>query len=232
MRAIQPGRSRMKRLCVALLLGCLLAGHAPGAGEIGVNLSEAVLSKAEAKYGADARKRLVDWQQLLTSNRKQPELEKLKLVNDFFNENVIFVSDQDHWGVNDYWATPVETLASHGGDCEDFAIGKYFSLLALGVSVDKLRITYVKAINWNPINQAHMVLTYYPTPDAIPLVLDNLIPEIRPASNRPDLIPVYSFNGEGLWLAKERGSGKAVGKPTSLGLWRDLTSRFGLEFSS
>jgi predicted transglutaminase-like cysteine proteinase len=122
-------------------------------------------------------------------------------------------------------------LASNGGDCEDFSIAKYFSLVALGVSIDKLRITYVKARDYNPVSQAHMVLTYYATPGVMPLVLDNLIPEIKPASQRPDLTPVYSFNGDGLWLAKARGDGKAVkGGSGNISLWRGLIARMGKEF--
>jgi predicted transglutaminase-like cysteine proteinase len=122
-------------------------------------------------------------------------------------------------------------LASNGGDCEDFSIAKYFTLAALGVSIDKLKITYVKARTANAAGEAHMVLAYYAAPAAIPSVLDNLIPEIKPANLRPDLTPVYSFNGDGLWLAKERGEGKAVtGGSGNIGFWRELKARMGREF--
>ena len=125
--------------------------------------------------------------------------------------------------VDDYWATPVEFLATDGGDCEDFAIAKYFTLRALGVPTDRMRITYVKAIT---LNQAHMVLAYYPSPGAEPLVLDNLIGEIKPASQRTDLVPVYSFNGDNLWVAREmRGQGQYVGSSSRIGLWRGLLER-------
>jgi predicted transglutaminase-like cysteine proteinase len=135
----------------------------------------------------------------------------------------------EHWGKEDYWATPIEMLATSGADCEDFAIGKYFTLVQMGVPIKKLQITYVKARNWNPINQAHMVLAYYSSPEAVPVILDNLIPDIKSASLRKDLTPVYSFNGEGLWLAKERGLGKNVGGSNRIKLWTDLSSRMGKE---
>lgn len=70
-----------------------------------------------------------------------------------------------------------------------------------------------------------MVLTYYEKPDQVPLVLDNLIPEILPASKRKDLVPVYSFNGSGLWLAKSRGKGEKVGSSGRLKRWQDLLRR-------
>lgn len=194
-----------------------------------ITLSERQLSAVEAKYGAPGRKRLTEWLELMAHNKQLPEQEKLARVNDFFNQ-VLFVSDLDRWGVRDYWATPLEMLSAGGGDCEDFSISKYFTLLALGVPVDKLKITYVKATGYGLQNAAHMVLTYYATPGAMPLVLDNLNPEIKPADKRPDLTPVYSFNGEGLWLAKERGTGKSVAGGNKIGLWRDMLARMGKEF--
>lgn len=197
------------------------------AGNLGLRLglTEKTLSSVEIKYGFAARKRLEDWRGLMEMNRNKPEREKLEKVNQFFNQ-LAFVSDMDHWGVEDYWATPVEMLATNGGDCEDFSIAKYFTLVEMGVPLSRLKITYVKALS---LNQAHMVLTYYPTPGSTPLVLDNLIPEIKSASERRDLVPVYSFNGEGLWLAKEQGLGRNVGKSDRISLWRTLTARIAQE---
>ncbi len=217
-------------MVAAGLLGLFVAARGLQAENGGIVLSEKDLELAEVKWSG-AKRRLLAWQKLLeTGGTLGSEEAKLKAVNQFFNQ-IGFVSDQQHWRQKDYWATPVEMLGSNGGDCEDFAIAKYFSLLKIGVPVSKLRITYVKALNWNPIDQAHMVLAYYATPKTEPVILDNLIPEIKPASQRTDLIPVYSFNGEGLWLAKERGSGKPVGGSDRISLWKDLTSRLGNELN-
>jgi len=134
------------------------------------------------------------------------EKEKLEIVNNHFNI-MRFLSDARLWRKEDYWATPLEFLVAGAGDCEDFSIAKYFTLLELNVPQEKLLITYVKAIHFN---QAHMVLTYYEKPTSIPVVLDNLIGEIKPATKRKDLIPVYSFNGKGLGQAKQRGKGRKL----------------------
>ncbi|MDO9140560.1 MAG: transglutaminase-like cysteine peptidase, partial [Methylobacter sp.] len=189
-----------------------------------INISAELLAKVEKKYGVAGRIRVEEWRQLLDSQaaKNLPEKEKLKKVNDFFNQRIDFVDDIVLWKVNDYWATPIEFLAQGAGDCEDYAIAKYFTLKALGVPEEKIRITYVKALE---LNQAHMVLTYFETPRSVPVVLDNLIPQIKPASQRSDLLPVYSFNGSGLWLAKARGSGQRVGGTERLSLWTDLTQR-------
>jgi predicted transglutaminase-like cysteine proteinase len=137
-------------------------------------------------------------------------------------QQVEFVDDNFLWGLEDYWATPLEFLSKGAGDCEDYSIAKYFTLRELGVDDKKMRITYVKALE---LNQAHMVLTYFETPRSIPVVLDNLIPTIKSATNRRDLLPVYSFNGTGLWLAKVRGTGKRVGGSSRLKMWEKMKAR-------
>lgn len=209
-----------KVLAGILLLFFFLAGHIVSATG-NFTLDSSILNAAEKKYGAGARRRLLAWQQIIRDDTSRTDLDKLERVNKFFNQ-VNFVSDEIHWLKKDYWATPIEFLASNGGDCEDFALAKYFTLKMLGVPEKKLNLTYVKA--WK-LNQSHMVVTYYTTPGAEPLVLDNLINSIKSATKRTDLLPVYSFNGSGLWLAKERGRGNLVGKSDRLKLWNDLLER-------
>lgn len=211
-----------KRRIAAKLVILLLCLTTTLNGFSWIVLSSEVLFKVRNKHGEQAEQRLIQWQKLLTSAKNLPEADKLKQVNDFFNRQALFVDDIIHWKMEDYWATPLEFLATGAGDCEDFAIAKYFTLLELGVDEGKMRITYVKALR---LNQSHMVLTFFRTPKSVPEVLDNLIPEIKPATQRSDLLPVYSFNGSGLWIAKARNAGKRVGNANRLSLWNDLRHR-------
>lgn len=222
----------LRLVVVVCLLGVSLLLPAVVGDSFNVSISDKQYLAIEAKYKETGRKRVAGWVQLVYSSQGKPTREKLVLVNDFFNQNVLWVSDYDHYGVEDYWSTPLETIASGGGDCEDFSIAKYFTLIALNVPMEKLTITYVKADTPNPINRSHMVLTYYEKPAAVPLVLDNLNPEIKLATERKDLAPVYTFNGQGLWLAKERAAGKSGGSSSAsnIALWRQMTSRMGKEF--
>ena len=71
-----------------------------------------------------------------------------------------------------------------------------------------------------------MVLTYYATPSAEPLVLDNLINQIKPASQRRDLLPVYAFNAEGLYLP---GSNSKKSDSKRLSRWQDLLKKMRAE---
>lgn len=197
--------------------------------DAGAIVPDALVAKAQAEHGAAAAARVQRWQQLFIELQNANEADKLRGVNAFFNAEVPFVSDLKHWKKDDYWATPYEALVTNGGDCEDYVIAKYHALRQLNVDLNKLRITYVKAVR---LNEAHMVLTYFPTPDAVPLVLDNLIKIIAPASERSDLVPVYSFNADGMWLERMKGEGIRMGNPNKLDLWTNLRVRMndlGLE---
>ena len=140
-----------------------------------------------------------------------------------------FVDDMEAWNQVDYWATPMESLGHGEGDCEDFVIAKYYTLLSAGVDISQLRLIYVKAQIGGAdsgIVQAHMVLAFYSAPDAEPLILDNLLGDILPASQRKDLTPVFSFNGQGIWAGIAANGSTGAAKSTSrLSRWQDLLTR-------
>jgi predicted transglutaminase-like cysteine proteinase len=221
-------RVHLCRQSFFFLLSSLLLFISSPAFEAGVtDFSPGFLRYVNGRWGADATKRLLDWQQTVKDWRGQAplppvpariELGWVRAVNNYWNR-VPYADDWPHWRVEDYWATPAEMLASNGGDCEDYAIGKYFTLKELGVPIRKLRITYVRAHNWN---QPHMVLAYYSQPDADPLILDNLNRDLLPASQREDLEPVYSFNDEDLWTSATPGP---VGKSSQIRLWREVLKK-------
>lgn len=184
---------------------------------------ELILRKAEKRYGrlTPAKKRLVSWNELIERGRFLPEVEKLKVVNQFFNSQIRFSEDIAIWKQNDYWATPIETLVKGGGDCEDFSMAKYFTLRQMGVPEEKLRITYAKVVR---PDQAHMVLSYYPTPTADPLLLDNLVDDIRPAAERADLLLLYAFDSQALYSVQAEGL-KRVGTVARLPCWQTLQAK-------
>lgn len=216
--------SLQKRWLSSLLALLLLVAPNLGAGWD----FNTINSRTQRLYGpttSTAQRNIDAWEALLKQPPSSDIHATLNRVNQFFNSRIRFTDDISVWGQQDYWATPVEALRKGAGDCEDYAIAKYFTLRQLGVPASQLRITYVKALQ---LNQAHMVLTWYSAPDAVPLVLDNLKPNILPASARSDLLPVYSFNGEGLWIPQASGS-KRVGDSKKLSRWQDLLTRMRAE---
>jgi predicted transglutaminase-like cysteine proteinase len=183
---------------------------------------------AAQRAGAGAVAALQPLQNLLIEGLNQDDQARLTATNNFFNLRIEFKSDQEVWGQEDFWATPLQALAAGRGDCEDYVIAKYTSLLAMGVARNRLRLVYVRArLSDQPTPVAHMVLAYYATPTAEPLILDNLRAELLPAGQRPDLTPVFSFNSEGLW----QGVGQATaGDPMArLSRWRDTWQRIQQE---
>ncbi len=191
----------------------------------GVNLTQLQLSYK--KLGGQVQV-LQDWQNLLIHAKDQPVNEQLRSVNEFFNRYLVYGEDIDVWGQADYWATPMQSLAKGKGDCVAYVISKYFALRELNVPEKQLRLIYVKARIGrldSPIQQAHMILAYYPTPDDEPLILDNLITDIRPASRRPDLQPVFSFNSEGVFVAVAGSSAVGPGGVGRLSRWADVLQR-------
>jgi predicted transglutaminase-like cysteine proteinase len=228
------GAPRRSYLAALASLAAALAICLAWSDELGFSssLTPGLIERLVRKFGADAKGRLAEWQKFIGSQRlpeeqraglsPKKERDTLEAVNVFFNR-LMFVDDLKHWGVLDYWASPAEMLASNGGDCEDFSIAKYFALKEIGIPISKLRITYVKATR---INQAHMVVAYYPGQGAEPLILDNLEDQIRPASQRPDLIPVYNFNDDEVRLAR---TGAGAGSPTQIRIWRGLLEKLERE---
>lgn len=181
-----------------------------------------------ARFGEGPLVLLRDWQRTLVDARRAGERDKLGRINDFVNARIQFDDDQAIWNHSDYWATPLETIGRGVGDCEDFAILKYYSLKDSGIPIAKLRLVYVKARlsgPSGPYQQAHMVLAYYPNPQAEPLLLDNLDAQIRPASQRPDLQPVFSFNSEAIWSGTAGNAPKGTRGTSQLSRWEDLLDR-------
>ena len=195
--------------------------------DLTTGLTPVVVQKIEQKYGDNAKKRIVAWKSLIVANQAKTENQKLAAVNEFFNR-IPYMSDRSAWQQTDYWASPIEFLVFGHGDCEDYSIAKFFTLLALGMPEDRLQITYVtlkEVRSGGNENLAHMVLTYFGKDALSPLVLDNLTYKILPADKRPDLTPVYSFNGEGLWLSKQRERGRYLGSAERIKRWADLNNR-------
>lgn len=222
-----------KRRKFALFFAIAGLGVIPLVNASYIDFSENLLSYVSRRFSAEAPRRLLVWQRLIFdmrageaigAKRGDPRAESLTLrkVNEFFNQ-IPYFNDSVHWGKNDYWATPVESLSSFGADCEDYSIAKYMSLKELGLPIEKIRMTYVRA---KEIGESHMVLAYYPSPESEPYILDNLTKEVKLASQRQDLEPVFSFNDDDLWLASGQTS---KGGATQVRLWRDLIERINRE---
>lgn len=217
------------RLCLFFCAPLLFLMAAFTANAVLTDFSPGLLRYVQFTWGDQAVVRMQSWITLehqaelnQSDSKVQSHNDQLQFANKFWN-TISYFRDLKHWKAEDYWATPVEMISSDGGDCEDYSIAKYLSLKNLGVNPERLRITYVRALE---MNESHMVLAYYQTPDADPLILDNLKDKIMHASERNDLEPVYSFNDDDLWA---EGSPNFKGKSNQIRLWRELLDKMELE---
>lgn len=201
---------------------CLVLGASPATAYITPSFSYNFYNQLTLEYGEEATARAERWQTLLKSSALTSGLNKVNNINNFFNREIIYKTDPELWKERDYWASPAETIGQGMGDCEDFVIAKFFSLIALGIPEEKLRLMYVRHLK---LNQPHMVLLYTDNHSSPTVVLDNFNPRILPTNLRRDLKPIYSFNGQGLWTAKAKGRGNKVLNSRGVSAWRELVSK-------
>ena len=214
-------RSVLKNVNTFLWLLLIIITY-PSLSELDEFFSHSFYQKLTSTYGLNAKDRAEQWHDVIVDNQSNSDWAKINKVNYFFNSAITYEDDLELWGKKDYWASPVETIGRGKGDCEDYAIAKYFTLTSLGVDPNKLRLMYVRQLT---VNQPHMVLIYFEDLKETPFVLDNFNPKVLPANKRRDLKPIYSFNAEGLWLAKAKGLGRKVNNSKGVSAWDNLVQR-------
>ena len=164
-------------------------------------IDDAMIKKAEEKYGMFAKNRFIAWRdELIIGLKDDSEMRKINVVNTWFNE-IRYMSDQKNYNQSDYWATPYEFVGRDAGDCEDYVIAKYYTLKALGVDINRMKFTYVVYRDRRGKEISHMVLSYFKVPNPKSqediLILDNNNRLVLPASKRPDIVKVVGMiNGD------------------------------------
>lgn len=133
------------------------------------------------------------WKELIASLKQKPLREQLQAINGWANAHP-YIVDQLNWGMEDYWETPHEFI-SVSGDCEDYAIAKYYSLRALGISEEMLRVIIVQDNNLGGI--IHAVLGVFDGDELF--ILDNQINQVMPALKIYHYRPIYSVNERSWW---------------------------------
>lgn len=226
-------------IAAALAIGSLSPGVAHAAPETMATgdfvSSQTATSNINNSYGrvpswsisskTDQAQRLADFDTMIHSSRALSFEGKVNAVNNFFNKRIAYMEDIQAWGKQDYWATPLETLNKGAGDCEDFAIAKYFALEQLGVPQSSMKITYVKSTKFT---EAHMVLLASKHEGGSPVVLDNMTLRALPYAKRTDLMPVYSFNEQSFFYGV---SNESAGGITNMSKWTEVLQRVNVESS-
>lgn len=224
-RRPRPGRGAAATLAVAVGLFCLAAtgwsGGAAASPALPAGMPPDLFGYAEARQAdiapfrqwlsalerhlqldvaeADCsderfnRCHLREWLAFLDSIRGLPREQQLQRVNEYANRKT-YVLDLDNYGLEDYWAVAREFLYN-GGDCEDYAITKLFSLRWLGIDADTLRIVVLQDTN---LRIPHAVLAVYQ--DGEIFILDNQIEKVVRHRDIVHYVPVYSINEAHWWI--------------------------------
>jgi predicted transglutaminase-like cysteine proteinase len=129
----------------------------------------------------------------------------LKRINDAVNR-LDYVTDNELWALNDYWASPAEFLARGAGDCEDYAISKYFLLRELGVPAEAMRIAIVLDTARKLTHAVLIVQT-----ERGPVVLDNVVEQILPAGSVPQYRTLLALTQGSMTAYLATSSGSAAG---------------------
>lgn len=179
---------------IAAVLLCTLSGAASASFQA---WDPKVFAHINYKYGPQAEARMRKLQDIVANNYDKPIQDKLSVTNYALN-HLPWITDQAKYKTDDYWATPLETIATFGGDCEDIAISKLMVLRHMGVPAEHLYLAYVKI---KKTGEAHMVLLYLINPRAPrseqkTLILDNYDKQIRTAKERSDLVAIYAVNAK------------------------------------
>ncbi len=135
-----------------------------------------------------------EWKSLFAKWHEKPFTEMIETVNDFANA-FPYTVDQINWGLEDYWEAPYEFLAV-SGDCEDYAISKYYSLRAAGIPASQMRVMIVQDFNLGGV--IHAILGIYDADNTL-YILDNQIKQVMPALRIYHYKPIYGINEEGWW---------------------------------
>ncbi len=138
------------------------------------------------------------WETLKQRYRSMSAEEKLRNVNGFFN-GWRGIEDSRAYNREEYWACPAEFLSTGGGDCEDYAIIKYYALREFGWPVKDL---WLVLLSDTTRRSQHAVLAAR-TGGKI-FILDNLS---RPGylimhndQYKKMYIPSYAVNDDGVWV--------------------------------
>ncbi len=141
----------------------------------------------------DSTDRVVAWQEFLDSIRDKSKDEQIAAVNDYVNA-LPYITDMDNYGVEDHWATVEDFLEHNGGDCEDYALAKYFSLIELGFTPDQMRLVILYDADKNA-DHAVLAMTHN---DKIE-ILDNQYSSVRDAQTISNYKPIYAISQEQWW---------------------------------
>lgn len=136
--------------------------------------------------------KLKPWKHFLSTLQNKDRISQIRAVNEYANEHP-YITDPANWQQDDYWAA-IRQFLIKDGDCEDYAIAKFFSLKALGFRNDEMRIVVLKDMN---LKVMHAILVVFEGGKT--WALDNQIKQVVETNRIYHYVPFYSINETHWW---------------------------------
>jgi predicted transglutaminase-like cysteine proteinase len=118
---------------------------------------------------------------------------RVGLINRAVDLAITPTADEAQWGVEDHWSSPFETLQTHRGDCEDYAIVKYVALREAGLSNADVKIVILR--NLLP-NEYHAVAAARVNGEW--LILDNRRLTLVRDTDMTRATPIFQLDEDGV----------------------------------
>jgi predicted transglutaminase-like cysteine proteinase len=110
--------------------------------ETDIDREQQVLARCRAQQACPVAAQ--DLLNIVAEGSGRSGIARVGLINRAVDLAIKPTSDQRQWGVAEHWSPPFETLQTHRGDCEDYAIIKYVALLQAGLSHDDVKIVILQ----------------------------------------------------------------------------------------
>ncbi len=150
--------------------------------------SSAIAAQSRAASTGKVR----EWKSFLGTLRGADPATQIEAVNQYMND-VTYITDKKNYGRDDYWATVSEFL-ERGGDCEDYALAKYHSLIQLGFQPKQLRLVILYDENKH-INHAVLAVAH----QGAWKILDNQSQTVRNDDEISYYKPIYAISRNNWW---------------------------------
>lgn len=158
--------------------------------DIAADLREAANCKTDGATCSEAARRFT---LMVDDVRSREGKARIETANRLINTAIRYTSDLIQHATIDVWSSPLSSLSSGRGDCEDYAIAKYVLLREAGVAEQDLRVLLVRD---RAVREDHAVLAV--RIDGAWTMLDNRYAALSADSELQHFTPLVELDHNGV----------------------------------
>ena len=119
------------------------------------------------------------------------EVKELEELNSEVNHLIKYTPDQKLYGTPDHWASYQEISKTLAGDCEDYALLKYWALRKTGVPAEDMHIL----VFYDQVVRIHHAVLVVDG-----MILENRTDKLIPLERMTDILPNMAINEEEFFI--------------------------------